>query len=123
MRQVARSAASPYFLSTKAGRLITGSPSRSDRAAADALALTNWTVALSRESTVTSGALGRGIGTLTDLRIAARGWSRRVTDLEIVGTNGRINCAGSHTLALGLREQLFVIERRYDETDESSALT
>ncbi|MGB7925907.1 MAG: hypothetical protein WCF57_21890, partial [Pyrinomonadaceae bacterium] len=56
-----------------------------------------------------------GIGSLTDLRIAARGSSRRVTDLEIVGTNGTAHLRGGRIRsALGLREQLFVIDRRYD---------
>lgn len=59
----------------------------------------------------------RGIGTLTDLRIASRGSSRRATDLEIVGTNSTAHLRGGRIRsALGLREQLFVIDRRYDES-------
>src|SRR5437763_15866471 len=58
-----------------------------------------------------------GIGSLTDLRIAARGSSRRATDLAIVGTNGTGHVRGGRIRsALGLREQLFVIDRKYDET-------
>ncbi|HKQ53679.1 MAG TPA: hypothetical protein VJT74_14990, partial [Pyrinomonadaceae bacterium] len=58
----------------------------------------------------------RGIGSLTDLRVAARGSSRRATDLVIIGTNGTAHLRGGRIRsALGLREQLFVIDRRYDD--------
>jgi stage II sporulation protein D len=57
------------------------------------------------------------IGSLTDLRIVARGSSRRAIDLAIVGTNGTGHVRGGRIRsALGLREQLFVIDRKYDET-------
>ncbi|HEY3579969.1 MAG TPA: SpoIID/LytB domain-containing protein, partial [Pyrinomonadaceae bacterium] len=50
----------------------------------------------------------RGIGTITDLRVASRGSSHRVTDLEVVGTNGTAHVRGGRIRsALGLREQLF----------------
>jgi stage II sporulation protein D len=77
----------------------------------------NWTVTLSvAEAGSRLARWAKGIGSLTDLRIAARGWSRRVTDLELVGTNGTNHLRGGRIRsALGLREQLFVIERRYDE--------
>jgi len=59
----------------------------------------------------------RGIGSIVDLRVMARGASHRVTDLEIVGTNGTAHVRGGRIRsALGLREQLFVIEREYDES-------
>ncbi|HEV2836109.1 MAG TPA: SpoIID/LytB domain-containing protein [Pyrinomonadaceae bacterium] len=58
----------------------------------------------------------RGIGQITDLRIVSRGSSHRVTDLEIVGTDGTGHVRGGRIRsALGLREQLFVIDREYDE--------
>jgi stage II sporulation protein D len=78
----------------------------------------NWTVTLSvAEASSRLARWARGVGSLVDLRIAARGWSRRVTDLELVGTNGTNHLRGGRIRsALGLREQLFVIERRYDET-------
>lgn len=58
----------------------------------------------------------RGIGTLTDLRVASRGSSRRVTDLEMIGTAGSAHLrSGRIRSALGLREQLFVIERKYND--------
>ncbi len=59
----------------------------------------------------------RGIGSIVDLRVVSRGSSHRVTDLEIVGTNGTAHVRGGRIRsALGLREQLFVIDREYDET-------
>ncbi|HYY58787.1 MAG TPA: SpoIID/LytB domain-containing protein [Pyrinomonadaceae bacterium] len=88
-------------------------------AAADRFSpFTNWTVSLTvAEARSRLSRWANRIGALTDLRIAARGWSRRVTDLEIVGTEGSNHLRGGRIRsALGLREQLFVIERRYDET-------
>jgi len=59
----------------------------------------------------------RGIGTITDLRVVSRGSSHRVTDLEVVGTNGTAHVRGGRIRsALGLREQLFVIDREYDDS-------
>jgi len=59
----------------------------------------------------------RGIGPIMDLRVASRGSSHRVTDLEIVGANGTAHVRGGRIRSvLGLREQLFVIDRRYDES-------
>jgi stage II sporulation protein D len=59
----------------------------------------------------------RGIGTITDLRVVARGSSHRVTDLEVIGTNGSAHVRGGRIRsALGLREQLFVIDRELDDS-------
>ena len=59
----------------------------------------------------------RGIGSIVDLRVMSRGSSHRVTDLEIVGTNGMAHVRGGRIRsALGLREQLFVIDREYDDS-------
>jgi stage II sporulation protein D len=56
----------------------------------------------------------RGIGSIVDLRVVSRGASHRVTDLEIVGTSGTAHVRGGRIRsALGLREQLFVIDREY----------
>jgi stage II sporulation protein D len=58
----------------------------------------------------------RGIGAITDLRIVKQGSSRRVTDLEVVGTQGTAHIRGGRIRsALGLKEQLFVIDRVYNE--------
>lgn len=57
----------------------------------------------------------RGIGTLIDVRIAKKGYSRRATDLEIVGTNGVFHLKGGKIRsALRLNEQLFVLNKRYE---------
>ena len=58
----------------------------------------------------------RGIGGIVDLRVVSRGSSRRATDLEIIGANGTAHVRGGRIRsALGLREQLFVIDRRLDD--------
>lgn len=77
----------------------------------------NWTTALSvAEVQSRLSRWSRGTGALTDLRVAARGSSRRAIDLEITGTSGTAHLRGGRIRsALGLREQLFVIDRRYDE--------
>jgi stage II sporulation protein D len=63
------------------------------------------------------GRNARGIGPITDLRVAARGSSQRVTDLEIIGASGTAHIRGGRIRsALGLREQLFVIDRKYDDS-------
>jgi stage II sporulation protein D len=63
----------------------------------------------------------RGIGSIVDLRVASRGASHRVTDLEVVGTSGTAHVRGGRIRsALGLREQLFVIDREYDESGRVS---
>jgi stage II sporulation protein D len=78
----------------------------------------NWTTELSLgQAQARLGRFAGGIGSLTDLRVATRGRSRRVIDLEVVGTNGTKHVLGGRIRsALGLREQLFVIERKYDES-------
>ena len=58
----------------------------------------------------------RGIGPIVDLRVASRGASHRVTDLEIIGADGTAHVRGGRIRSvLGLREQLFVIDREYDD--------
>jgi stage II sporulation protein D len=63
--------------------------------------------------------LGRSapnVGTIQDLRVRRRGVSGRVLDLEVVGSTGTAHVRGGRVRsALGLREQLFVIDREYDE--------
>jgi stage II sporulation protein D len=71
--------------------------------------------------------LGRylgGVGSLVDLRVAARGSSRRAVDLEVIGTNGTSHVRGGRIRsALGLREQLFVIERKFDDNGRVTGFT
>jgi stage II sporulation protein D len=89
-----------------------------DGAAAERFSpFTNWTAELTlNEAQARLARWSKGVGSLTDLRIASRGASRRVTDLELVGTSGTAHVRGGRIRsALGLREQLFVIDRRYDD--------
>src|SRR6266850_3276786 len=89
-------------------------------AAADRFSsVTNWTAELSLGSVQTRlGRSVRGIGAITDLRVATRGSSRRVIDLEVIGTQGVGHIRrGRIRSALGLKEQLFVIDRIYNEND------
>ena len=56
----------------------------------------------------------RGIGNLTDVRISKKGFSRRAIELEIVGSNGvKYLKGGKIRSALRLKEQLFVLNKRY----------
>lgn len=86
---------------------------------------TNWSTELSLGQV--QARLGRyagGIGSLVDLRVVARGRSRRATDLEVVGSNGTGHVRGGRIRsALGLREQLFVIERKYGDSGRVTGFT
>jgi stage II sporulation protein D len=77
----------------------------------------NWTKELSvGQAQARLGRFAGGVGSLTDLRVIARGKSGRAIDLEVVGTEATRHVLGGRIRsALGLREQLFVIERKYDE--------
>jgi stage II sporulation protein D len=77
---------------------------------------TNWTSELSLNAVrARLSRAAQSIGSIVNLRVAARGLSRRVTDLEVVGTDGIAHVRGGRIRsALGLREQLFVIDRKYD---------
>jgi stage II sporulation protein D len=56
----------------------------------------------------------RGIGTLYDVNVKQRGYSRRAIELEIVGSNGTKSLKGGKIRsALRLKEQLFVINKKY----------
>ncbi len=85
----------------------------------------NWTETLAPPGVMSRlGHHAAGIGTLTDLRVRARGASSRVTDLEIIGTNGMTHLRGGKIRsALSLREQLFVIDRQYDEGGRVESFT
>lgn len=95
-------------------------------AAADRFSpFTNWSTEMSLGQA--QGRLGRyatGIGSLVDLRVRARGRSQRATDLEVVGTDGTRQVLGGRIRsALGLREQLFVIEKKYDDQGRVTGFT
>jgi stage II sporulation protein D len=85
----------------------------------------NWA-----ETLTPSGVLSRlsrsipEVGTIIDLRVRQRGVSGRVLDLEVVGTSGTAHVRGGRIrTALGLREQLFVIDRTFDEGGRVSKFT
>jgi stage II sporulation protein D len=64
----------------------------------------------------------RGIGTLYDVRIAQKGYSRRAVELEIVGSNGTFHLKGGKIRsALRFKEQLFFLNKRYDSTGRAVA--
>ncbi|HEX8196801.1 MAG TPA: SpoIID/LytB domain-containing protein [Pyrinomonadaceae bacterium] len=57
----------------------------------------------------------RGIGNLIDVNVKQRGFSRRAIELEIVGSNGvKTLKGGKIRSALRLKEQLFVLNKRYN---------
>jgi stage II sporulation protein D len=88
-------------------------------AAADRFSpFSNWTIELSPgQVQARLGRAASGIGSLIDVKVVTRGRSRRAINLEIVGTNGSGHVRGGRIRsALRLREQLFVIDRKYDET-------
>ena len=76
---------------------------------------TNWTVNLSPAAVQSRlSRYVRGIGTLYDVNVTKRGYSRRAVELEIIGSNGTKRLAGGKIRsALRLKEQLFVINKRY----------
>ena len=76
---------------------------------------TNWTTELSLgQIQARLARSARGIGPITDLRVAMRGSSRRAIDLELIGNQGTAHVRGGQIRSrLGLREQLFVMERKY----------
>jgi stage II sporulation protein D len=56
----------------------------------------------------------RGIGNLIDVNVKRRGFSRRAVELEIIGSNGvKTLKGGKIRSALRLKEQLFVLNKRY----------
>lgn len=84
---------------------------------------TNWTTELSPgQVQARLGKWARGVGTLTDLRVVTRGASRRAIDIEVVGSQKNAHVRGGRIRsALGLREQLFVIDRKYDDQGRVSS--
>ncbi|HAF24516.1 MAG TPA: hypothetical protein DCK93_16700 [Blastocatellia bacterium] len=95
-------------------------------AAADRFSpFTNWTAELSiGQVQARLGHAAGGIGSLVDLRVVSRGASRRAVDLEVIGTEGTGHVRGGRIRsALGLREQLFVIDRKYDENGRVTGFT
>jgi stage II sporulation protein D len=85
----------------------------------------NWSVAMSPSEVLSR--LGRSVpsvGALVDVRVRQRGVSGRVLDLEIIGTSGTAHVRGGRVRsALELREQLFVVDRTFDESGRVTKFT
>jgi stage II sporulation protein D len=83
----------------------------------------HWTNELSPgEVRARLGRAAAGIGSLVDLKVVARGHSRRATDLAVIGTEGVAHVRGGRIRsALGLREQLFVIDKKYTDDGRVAA--
>lgn len=61
----------------------------------------------------------RGIGVLYDINIKQKGYSRRAVELEIIGSGGVKSLKGGKIRsALRLKEQLFVINKRYGANNQ-----
>ncbi|HEU4593903.1 MAG TPA: SpoIID/LytB domain-containing protein, partial [Pyrinomonadaceae bacterium] len=100
-------------------------PTQNGAASDHTSTLSFWT-----ETLTPSAALSRlsraaaGVGEILDMRVLSRGASGRVLDLEVVGTRGTAHVRGGRIrTALGLREQLFIIERSFDESGRVKSFT
>jgi stage II sporulation protein D len=83
---------------------------------------TNWNTTLSASAVQSRlSRYVRGIGTLYDVNVKRVGYSRRPIELEIIGSNGvKILKGGKIRSALRLREQLFVMNKRYSGNQVAS---
>ena len=90
-------------------------PTEAPTSAENMSPFTNWSTTLS--ASVVQSRLSRyvrGIGTLYDVNVKRVGYSRRPVELEIIGSNGvKTLKGGVIRSALRLREQLFVMNKRY----------
>ncbi|MFV0388777.1 MAG: SpoIID/LytB domain-containing protein [Pyrinomonadaceae bacterium] len=63
----------------------------------------------------------KGMGSLIDVRVSKRGFSKRATELTITTTTGTQKLEGGQIRsALKLREQLFVIDKTYDSSGRAT---
>ena len=97
-------------------------PTTSPTAAEAMSPFTNWSRSLSASAVQSRlSRYVRGIGTLYDVNIRKKGYSRRAVELEIIGSNGtQILKGGKIRSALKLNEQLFVIDKRYSGNQVTS---
>ncbi len=91
-------------------------PSKSGVASDRYSPFSRWEVTISRAAL--SGKVreaGISIGRLIDLKIVERGVSGRVIELDLMGTRGKKRLQGqSIRTLLGLRDSLFVVDRKHD---------
>lgn len=85
----------------------------------------NWTETLTPDGVMSRLSRSvQNVGMLVDLRVRRRGVSGRVLDLEVVGTMATAHVRGGRIRsALGLREQLFVIDRAFDDEGRVTRFT
>ncbi len=97
-------------------------PSETPTSAEGMSPFTSWTKTLSAgEVQSRLSRYVRGIGTLYDVNIKQKGYSRRAVELEIIGSNGVKSLRGGKIRsALRLNEQLFVINKRYSGSTVTS---
>ena len=83
---------------------------------------TNWSTSLGAGAVQSRlSRYVKGIGTLYDVNIKRKGYSRRAVELEIIGSNGvKTLKGGKIRSALRLKEQLFVINKRYSGSSVAS---
>ena len=97
-------------------------PSEQSTSAENMSPFTNWSSTKSASAVQSSlSRYVRGIGTLYDVNVKRVGYSRRPVELEIIGSNGvKTLKGGAIRSALRLREQLFVINKRYSGSTVTS---
>lgn len=105
------------FVTDAAGQVsyLEIQPTETPTVAENMSPFTNWSATVNA-STLQSrlSRYVRGIGTLYDVNIKKVGYSRRPVEIEIIGSNGvKTLKGGKIRSALRLREQLFVINKRY----------
>ncbi len=91
-------------------------PTRETTVAEKMSPFTNWRTRKSASSVLASlRRYVRGLsGTLIDINVKKRGFSKRATELEIITTTGKFTLKrGKIRSGLRLREQLFVMDKRY----------
>ncbi len=98
------------------------SPTDTPTVAENMSPFTNWNETVSASAVQSRlSRYVRGIGTLYDVNVKTKGYSRRAVELEIIGSNGtKILKGGKIRSALRLKEQLFVINKRYSGSTVAS---
>jgi len=86
---------------------------------------TNWTETVSvRDMQNRLSRYVRNVRNITDLKVTKVGYSRRATEIEVTGTSGKqVIKGGRIRSALGLREQLFVVDRNSDANGKTVSFT
>jgi stage II sporulation protein D len=86
---------------------------------------TNWTETVSiRDMQSRLSRYVRNVGNIMDVKVTKVGYSRRATEIEVTGTSGKqVIKGGRIRSALGLREQLFVVDRNSDANGKAVSFT